>query len=887
MEKENLGRRITDILTSDKRYIVPLYQREYAWEEAEIQQLIEDIYENYTINSEGSYFIGSLVVIGRGENQYEVIDGQQRLTTLSLLAKYIKPETFNKCLLAYDSRVEVTKFLTCYYDEYKVETGIDGFLSDKKELFDNTHLLDNLKNALTIIDDCVLQKELETDSSESIRFSELIKNEKFVDYFFNHVVVIWSEMPEDTNVADYFEIMNNSGEQLQKHEILKSLLMSKLVGKEKEMAVFSRIWDACAFMDDHVERYFKKAERDILFGEYVNEFNPNRILDLSEVIEDNQNEDGQHGIDEILSNPKYAIAEENKRKNEKEHRSESIIDFSNFLMHVFRLLYNDFYKVEDEEIDIPLNEKELIKVYKAIKDNIDAIDFIQKLLYYRVLFDRYVVRISSEDDQDDKWTLKRPQVYEDKQDNKLKKVNYEKNTFEDRNNDGAVKAISMLQVSFPQRKYKNFLNKILSWFNVDSYTIDITYSDYITKLNNLIYNAYISFKNESEAKGLNMMCAGTQTPRFILNYIDYLYYLEGSEPFSFKYYNSVEHHMPQSSEKIEKLSREIIDNIGNLYLISKSENSSLNDHNELRKIEQALANNTEIAPKRKRMYTITQREGKWNKELIEQHATDVLRIIDKSKELLTNQQMDLYNPDVCKALLCIKDFAINTSGNKYQMMPYYEDNQDIEEAKKKLMNWLMTNKGKTAADFVKEQLDDPDSSVNQIDEYWSDWRKAFVKYGCYELIVRQNRSGIVNFADDGNVTILWNNRLGTERNINLKMYMFVEKLQEQKIRFGLFDKNTVIGISMDNKLNFSDKNELCLWIYLNEKNQDWEYVFEAERKLGIPEGFEKVERPDEFTDDQRIYNFYRKIGKDKLVIDKSYSYIKSCEMAFSEMMNML
>ena len=504
---------------------------------------------------------------------------------------------------------------------------------------------------MTIIDDCVLQKDLENDSSDSIRFSDLIKNEEFVNYFFNHVVIIWSEMPEDTNVADYFEIMNNSGEQLQKHEILKSLLMSKLTGDDKGMAVFYRIWDACAFMDDHVERYFKKAERDILFGENVTGFYPNRILELSDIIEENQNVEEQDGIDEILSNHKYAIAEENKKKNEKEHRSEAIIDFPNFLMHVFRLQYNDFYKVGNEEVDIPLNEKELIKVYKSIKDNIDSIDFIKKLLYYRVLFDRYIVRISSDDDKDDKWTLKRPQVYEDKQDNKTKKVNYEKNTFDDRNNDGAVKAISMLQVSFPQRKYKNYLNKILSWFNVDGYSIEISYSDYITKLNNLIYSGYLSFKNESDSKGLDIMCAGTQTPRFVLNYIDYLYYLEGAEPFSFKYYNSVEHHMPQSSEKIEKLSRDIIDNIGNLYLISKSENSSLNDHNELRKIEQALANNTEIAPKRKRMYALTQREGKWTRDLIEQHAFDVKRILNKSKELLTNQQMDLYDPDVCRATL--------------------------------------------------------------------------------------------------------------------------------------------------------------------------------------------------------------------------------------------
>ena len=66
-------------------YSVPLYQRAYAWEEKEILQLIHDIYYMEDLE-EAHYYLGSLIVDKNSET-YEVIDGQQRLTTLFILVK--------------------------------------------------------------------------------------------------------------------------------------------------------------------------------------------------------------------------------------------------------------------------------------------------------------------------------------------------------------------------------------------------------------------------------------------------------------------------------------------------------------------------------------------------------------------------------------------------------------------------------------------------------------------------------------------------------------------------------------------------------------------------------------------------------------------------------
>lgn len=72
-------------------YIVPDYQREYVWTEKEVQQLLEDINEQIDAGSTREYFIGTILVSPTAQkNHYEVIDGQQRLTTLFLLLCALK-----------------------------------------------------------------------------------------------------------------------------------------------------------------------------------------------------------------------------------------------------------------------------------------------------------------------------------------------------------------------------------------------------------------------------------------------------------------------------------------------------------------------------------------------------------------------------------------------------------------------------------------------------------------------------------------------------------------------------------------------------------------------------------------------------------------------------
>jgi hypothetical protein len=72
-------------------YIVPDYQREYVWTDKEVQQLLDDIDEQIDGGASREYFIGTVIVAPTAEkNHFEVIDGQQRLTTFFLLLLALK-----------------------------------------------------------------------------------------------------------------------------------------------------------------------------------------------------------------------------------------------------------------------------------------------------------------------------------------------------------------------------------------------------------------------------------------------------------------------------------------------------------------------------------------------------------------------------------------------------------------------------------------------------------------------------------------------------------------------------------------------------------------------------------------------------------------------------
>lgn len=85
---------LRDILKDELYYQIPIYQRPYQWTEENCEKLLDDLFFNYEDDRESDYFCGSLVLILIGEDSkkaktYDIVDGQQRLSTFILLAKVL------------------------------------------------------------------------------------------------------------------------------------------------------------------------------------------------------------------------------------------------------------------------------------------------------------------------------------------------------------------------------------------------------------------------------------------------------------------------------------------------------------------------------------------------------------------------------------------------------------------------------------------------------------------------------------------------------------------------------------------------------------------------------------------------------------------------------
>lgn len=603
---DNLGKSIKEIFNARNKYIIPLYQRNYAWGKEQIEALIQDICEAYNNDPKGNYYIGSLVVLRRHNGDYEVIDGQQRLTTLSLLTKILG---ISKApVLYYESRPEVEEFFAEFYDSAD---------NTCKTMKPQTHYL---REAVEYIKGAkVLVAETGTETPFKNLWSEIR------GYIENNVILVKTEIPDDTDVATYFEIMNNRGEQLQKHEILKARLMNVLDPQYHDE--FNLIWTACSNMDRPIQQCFNAEDREKYFGSKYADFEFRGLSASS-----GKTADGcACTINTILEGGGNLSSSSDNQGSDDDYNSvNSIIDFPNFLMHIMKLYAKDSNRVR-------LNEKYMLEdagqVFPKEVASDDVNEFLRLLFKTRALFDRYVVKIKpGESDDDFNWVMNRPQIYE--YDNK-RSVKYDLFTFDDTQlQKQLIKAQSMLQVTYRQRIYKNWLQDILSYLNGQDCSLsEIDGNGILKRLHEYMKSQYEALE---KIELYPMYSKGVNTPHFLLNFIDYLYWLKNDnakmlKSFDFRYWNSVEHHLSRNYAKDMGIGDEITDCLGNLFLISKSANSRLSDRIVSEKIERFKEGN--MGANRQIIYQITKSKG-WGETQIKEHYKELVELLKDYQTIL-------------------------------------------------------------------------------------------------------------------------------------------------------------------------------------------------------------------------------------------------------------
>ena len=571
------------LFDQEVHYVIPRYQRAYAWEDKEIVQLIDDIND-----STGDYYIGSLVVAkvkGKVET-YEVVDGQQRLTTLYLLLHYLKSQV---------GAVGKTLSFDCRPDSNYTLTHIEALLSDEKRLADDEDRIEqSIRNGLKVI-----RQKFETGDG--------IQKDDFLERL-RRVILYRIEVPEHTDLNRYFEIMNTRGEQLEQHDILKAQLMGYL-SNPKEREFFSRVWSACSDMTGYVQMHFAKAEREEIFGGGWGYMPSDEWGDYKDCLDMGQRADKEFSIKDIVK-PNFRIetADGVQEGDKTPIRFDSIIGFPHFLLHVLRV----FLRVENVSLSKGsglgslLDDKRLLADYKKviacgqmgakpIKENEASFTrkFILFLLRSRFLFDQFIIkREYAGDDQEGVWSLKELCTsgagYKKKAyyaNTRLRYENEWEKTYAPRNKE-CLMIQSALRVSYTSPKVMHWITELLVWlFDDESELPEL--SDRAERIAAEAVAEGFFEKSLEEMGAYDLQeykpedyAFGVRTPHIVFNYLDYLLWKSDKEAykdFVFEFRNSVEHWYPQhpSDGTIEPWDGR--DVFGNLCIISRSVNSKFSN----------------------------------------------------------------------------------------------------------------------------------------------------------------------------------------------------------------------------------------------------------------------------------------------------------------------
>lgn len=248
MEIKALIESLKKVLCDDERfYQIPDYQRPYSWDKDNVSDLISDLVTSYINNIEENYFCGSLVLVQGDKGRLDIIDGQQRVTTFTILACVIrdlyydildeKQKDYIKLSIQdkYENTKRKLKFLT--NDKYQLdfeETVLKkiNFISNKNDYEKDFPKNRYLQNAHFIRDNI---------KENFVNFN--IDVNKFVIWLYEKVVLTTILCPNADSAIRIFNVLNDRGMPLSPIDILKSSLMQRILNEE-DKNTFKVSWEA-------------------------------------------------------------------------------------------------------------------------------------------------------------------------------------------------------------------------------------------------------------------------------------------------------------------------------------------------------------------------------------------------------------------------------------------------------------------------------------------------------------------------------------------------------------------------------------------------------------------------------------------------------------------
>lgn len=638
------------------RYIIPSYQRPFAWDASEVGQLLTDVREaraRYAAQSSGAsgadgepgetdYFLGTLVVAhppkeseGSPRGALSVVDGQQRLTTICLLLALWQREHPEDGLVPDRWKAHDVLGLGHRRDDHELLASLGEPDGPAPDLLHDSGALGEAVE--------VLSAAVAPGAGGRPRRDDAPRLERIdVEFLLDHVVMLRHVLPERTSTNHFFEVMNTRGEQIRPADVLKARLMDALPPHTHETV--DRIWSACADLEHPLPQDLPTSLPD---------------APTSSEADGGSGRDGGRSLLEWLEEAEVSSVESaatvptpeddaheestgGKRTRGRKGKDEpaelpgsSIVTFEELLLHA---LARDRRRrfTWDPQATEPLSQggswldaRHLLELFSELADEKQVRCFIELLPRVRLAFDAAVIRSGGTNPLDDaRWSLAGAS---------------DENDVADRAR--LIMLESMYQVTDTDRQSKYFIHIILNEV-LDDWE-STTHEDWIggsrdlhsQLTGELMQRLSGRLEQESRARIRDLVLAredavqphpldrGLSTSHLVLNVLDYLLWRDEAVPqdvrtrYRFVYRSTIEHFYPQHPDGGEReLAPEDLNSFGNLCLMSRRDNSSRSNF-----MPEAKATAFKHAPNPSLKLRLMMRGADgWAAESIRRHRTEMV-----------------------------------------------------------------------------------------------------------------------------------------------------------------------------------------------------------------------------------------------------------------------
>ncbi|SDY05925.1 DUF262 domain-containing protein [Pseudomonas salomonii] len=626
---------------------IPCYQRPYVWPSEDVEVLLEQIILASELDANGQpaqahYFIGTVLTsevtspTSDAFMTYEIIDGQQRMTTLMVLALAfcaLMPSSLLRSLvvlgnaprLTFNIREEVQSRLSAW-------AGLTADThSDEKEA-SNPYLI-HLIGARKVA--CDRLKRLQAKGGDRAL-------ERVADYLFNQVTWVNNVMPMGMDLNKLFATLNTSGVQLEQTDILKARLMKCI---KQNRATYEGIWQACEDMGN----YFEKNLRDVFAGAHWGGLKFNDLTDHSfEHFSLDRPAAGYakgRTISEIMSMRVTDDATIEALGEKDEARYQSIASFGLLLMHAFRI-----YRFAQNWRDIGsrLNDSNLNDCFFQFAENATAAQakgFMECLWNVRFQFDRWVVkwvRLGEEDER----TLRLSSINNRSKGNGPDWRSITQET-------GDLSQLQSMRYLTGERSAQYwltpFLGRLVNSPGMAEHEVlalleHIDNQLSLTAMTQKEASYRLLYSDNAEPEPIATKIAylkeahGTSFEHYWFQKLEYILWRERRtsnwlDPDKLQLYritskNSVEHVHPQNEEFGRTLSDDLLHGFGNLVLLSPGENSSYSNLAVIKKQAAFRTKPKYDSLKLAHMFHVLGKGDDWGQHQINEHAQVMLSLLE-------------------------------------------------------------------------------------------------------------------------------------------------------------------------------------------------------------------------------------------------------------------